>query len=164
MNDDEQRGALRLGEAVREARVIKHMSQTKLAAAAGVSLRTIQALEAGHVTPRVLPRIEEALGWVAGSARRMLDENVIIVPMANSMGIKFTKAPSSPSIGQRCPACGRPFKVGDHTTLVSLGPGRNRASQNFARAGQPYQSVASEVHWACATGERDNGNGNGNGD
>lgn len=52
-----------------------------------------------------------------------------------------------------CPACHKPFKVGDYTTLIELGPGDDRENQEKARAGRPYTAVAVEVHWSCATGE-----------
>jgi hypothetical protein len=54
---------------------------------------------------------------------------------------------------RKCPACDQEFKVGDFTTLVTLGPGDSEESQQRAVKGRPYNAVALEVHWACATGE-----------
>lgn len=62
------------------------------------------------------------------------------------------KRADHPSVGANCPACNVPFKEGDHTTLVSLGPGDDPESRQKAAAGRPYNAVALEVHWACATG------------
>ena len=56
------------------------------------------------------------------------------------------------SIGDPCPACRTEFKEGDYTTLVTLGPGDDPDAQAYARDGRPYNAVAIEVHWACATG------------
>ncbi len=63
------------------------------------------------------------------------------------------KAADHPSVGESCPACGVPFKVGDYTALVALGPGASAEAQERARLGRPYNAVAVEVHYACATGE-----------
>lgn len=53
---------------------------------------------------------------------------------------------------RKCPACHKPFRAGDYTTLIALGPGDDPDAQAQARAGRPYNAVALEVHWACATG------------
>lgn len=63
------------------------------------------------------------------------------------------KLPIHPSVGNPCPACGAPFKAGDYTTLVGLGPGSDPHEQEHARQGRPYTAVAVEVHWTCATGQ-----------
>ena len=55
-----------------------------------------------------------------------------------------------PSIGKLCPACQKPFKVGDFTTLVCLGPGDNIEAQMQAKEGRPYNAVAVEIHWDCS--------------
>ncbi|OHB81204.1 MAG: hypothetical protein A2W31_05180 [Planctomycetes bacterium RBG_16_64_10] len=71
------------------------------------------------------------------------------------MSRKFgPKQADHPSAGEKCPACGQPFAVGDFTTLVALGPGDDPDEQKWAREGRPHLSVACEVHWACATGEK----------
>ena len=57
------------------------------------------------------------------------------------------------STGRPCPACDENFEVGDFTTLIPLGPGSGREAQKRCREGRPYNAVAKEVHWACATGE-----------
>ena len=68
--------------------------------------------------------------------------------------IKFGPKPSHhPSIGAECPACHQAFKEGDYTTLIALGPGNNPEVQERAREGRPYNGVAVEVHWSCATGK-----------
>lgn len=51
-----------------------------------------------------------------------------------------------------CMACRLPFKPGDWTTLVALGPGDDDEAQEKARAGRWFNAVALEVHLACATG------------
>jgi hypothetical protein len=63
------------------------------------------------------------------------------------------KSPDHPGVGRPCPACSTPFVAGDYTALVALGPGYNPETRRKARAGQAYNAVAVEVHWACATGE-----------
>ena len=74
--------------------------------------------------------------------------------MSNSVPRKFgPKATGHPSIGTLCPACHEPLTEGDYTTLVALGPGDSKESQEKARAGRSYSAVAVEVHLTCATGE-----------
>ncbi len=60
------------------------------------------------------------------------------------------KTAQHPSVGEKCPACGVPFAVGDYTTLVSIGPGSDPENQQLCRDGKPYNAVAVEVHWDCA--------------
>ncbi len=60
-----------------------------------------------------------------------------------------------PSIGELCKACAKAFQEGDYTALVPLGPADDLGAREAARAGHPYNAVAVEVHWACATGEED---------
>ncbi len=60
------------------------------------------------------------------------------------------KSENQPSIGVPCPACKVPFKAGDYTVLVPLGPGDDADAQERAKAGRPYNAVAVEVHAACA--------------
>ena len=57
------------------------------------------------------------------------------------------------SVGKPCPACHEPFKAGDFTTLISLGPGDDPEERQKAREGRAHNAVATEVHWVCATGE-----------
>ena len=52
-----------------------------------------------------------------------------------------------------CSACQVQFKTGDYSTLIALGPGPDEEEQQKAREGRPYNAVAVEVHWFCATGE-----------
>lgn len=63
------------------------------------------------------------------------------------------KSVDHPSVGDVCPACKIPFKKGDYTTLVALGPGDDPEAQTRAREGRPYNAVAIEVHYACAGGD-----------
>lgn len=60
------------------------------------------------------------------------------------------KAADHPSIGEKCPACHQPFRAGDMTTLVSIGPGDSEEERARRDAGHPYKSVAVEVHWECS--------------
>ena len=62
------------------------------------------------------------------------------------------KKKDHPSIGEECPACHNLFKEGDYTTLIALGPGDDKEAQKRHRAGRPYNTVAVEVHYTCATG------------
>ena len=54
--------------------------------------------------------------------------------------------------GRLCPACKEPFKIGDYTTLIGLGPGNDSEEQEKARLGKPYNAIALELHYACVTG------------
>lgn len=65
------------------------------------------------------------------------------------------KTEDHPSVGTQCPACKTSFAAGDYTTLIALGPGDDPDAQDHAVAGRPYNAIALEVHWACATGERE---------
>lgn len=63
------------------------------------------------------------------------------------------KTAEHPSVGNPCPACQVPFKAGDYTTLVMLGPGDDDEAQERAREGRAYTAAAVEAHWTCVTGE-----------
>ena len=63
------------------------------------------------------------------------------------------KEADHPSVGTSCAACQVPFRVGDFTTLIALGPADDAEQQQRKREGRPYNAVAVEVHWTCATGE-----------
>lgn len=52
-----------------------------------------------------------------------------------------------------CKACDKDFKLGDYTTLISLGPGDDQVQMKKAREGHSYNAVAIQVHYHCATGE-----------
>lgn len=65
------------------------------------------------------------------------------------------KLAEHPSVGKPCPACDVPFKAGDYTTLITLGPGPDAESRQRAQRGEAYNAVAVEVHYACATGEEE---------
>lgn len=60
------------------------------------------------------------------------------------------KQADHPSISEECPACKKPFKEGDYTTLLPIGPGDNEESRKRAAAGAAYNAVAIEVHWECS--------------
>lgn len=57
------------------------------------------------------------------------------------------------AVGQNCPACGVPLAAGDMVAVVVLGPGADPAARAAARGRLPYNAVAVEIHWACATGD-----------
>jgi len=71
----------------------------------------------------------------------------------NSLRKFGPKAENHLSVGEKCPACQQPFKIGDYTTLISLGPGDDPEAQEMCKADRPYNAIAVEVHYACATGE-----------
>jgi hypothetical protein len=60
-----------------------------------------------------------------------------------------------PTVGGTCLLCQELYEVNDYTTLLPLGPGGDVESRTLCRAGQPYEGIAVEVHWTCATGEPD---------
>ena len=55
--------------------------------------------------------------------------------------------------GRTCPACGEAFRPGDYTVLITLGPGDDTKARTRRDQGRPYNAVASEVHWECASAE-----------
>jgi transcriptional regulator with XRE-family HTH domain len=64
-----------LGRLVRERRVDLGLTQAELHSAGGPSPATLYLLESGRqgsFRPRILRRLERALGWRAGSIRRVL--------------------------------------------------------------------------------------------
>lgn len=62
------------------------------------------------------------------------------------------KGKDHPSVGSICQACGESLETGDYTTLIPLGPGDSPEDREKARSGQWFNAVATEVHYACATG------------
>ncbi|MFD8144777.1 helix-turn-helix domain-containing protein [Streptomyces sp. NPDC059708] len=65
----------RLARAIEAARNAMGLTQVALAAAAGVSESSIQNLESGAArkrTPPTLAKVEEALGWAAGTSNTIL--------------------------------------------------------------------------------------------
>lgn len=54
--------------------------------------------------------------------------------------------------GEICAACKKPFKAGQYTTLIALGPGDNPDARRNAREGRSYDAIAVEIHYGCATG------------
>lgn len=52
--------------------------------------------------------------------------------------------------GEVCAACKVPFKEGDVTTLVPIGPGDDEEQRAKAAAGRAYNAVAVAAHAACA--------------
>ena len=62
------------------------------------------------------------------------------------------KTKDHPSINELCPACKKPFKEGDYTTLIALGPGDDPEARQKAQTGKPYNAIAVEVHYDCSGG------------
>lgn len=81
------------------------------------------------------------------------EDEVTPMPM-NDVRPFGPKDADHPSVGKECPACGIPFKPGDWTTLIALGPGDDPEAQERAKMGRPYNAIALEVHWSCATGKK----------
>lgn len=65
---------------------------------------------------------------------------------------RFGPRPENSDCSVPCPACGEPFVTGDYTTLVPLGPGKDKEAQEKANMDRFYNAVAVEVHWTCAGG------------
>lgn len=117
-----------------------------IAERARVGCSAVTEIEQGSRVPRAdtLERLAEALGvppaWLAfGDEPRL----------CRRFG---PKAADHPSIGMPCPACGVSFAAGDFTALVPLGPGADDEARESAQRGLPFNAVAVEVHFACATG------------
>lgn len=60
------------------------------------------------------------------------------------------KTSDDPALGNPCPACGEPFKEGDYSALVGIGPGSDEEQRERRDSNRPYNSVALEVHWECS--------------
>jgi len=76
--------------------------------------------------------------------------------MSNESFRKFgPKSADHPSIGVFCPGCQQPFKAGDYTTLVAIGPGDDPDARRHARKGRAFNAIAVEAHWDCVTGGAD---------
>jgi len=60
------------------------------------------------------------------------------------------KPKDHPSVGDKCPACQKPLRGGDFTTLVNLGPGDNKEARALRDQGRAYNSIACEIHWECS--------------
>lgn len=63
------------------------------------------------------------------------------------------KLVTDPSIGNICMLCAEPIQVNDYTTLLALGPGKDKEMRERAANGQPFKPVVKEVHWACTMGQ-----------
>lgn len=63
------------------------------------------------------------------------------------------KPADSREVGRPCPACQRVLVEGDTVSVHVLGPGPNQAARRKAREGKPFEGIAVELHWACATGD-----------
>jgi hypothetical protein len=87
-----------------------------------------------------------------------LEEMDVSVTVLRSSGTKDVvsgigpKPADNDTIGKTCPACGVPFETGDHTSLVPLGPGADRAEQVKCAQGRPYNGIGIEIHHMCAQG------------
>lgn len=69
--------------------------------------------------------------------------------MASSKLDRFgPKVAGHPTIGDECPACGKPFKAGDYTTLIAQAYASPEDARKAA-AGGAYTAVAIEVHYDC---------------
>lgn len=67
---------------------------------------------------------------------------------------KFGPKPDDhPSIGKPCTTCKQPFKAGDYTTLIALGPGDDLEAQDTAASGGFYNAIAVEVRLENARDE-----------
>ena len=60
------------------------------------------------------------------------------------------KTADHPSVGTECQACHEPFKEGDFTTLVVLGPGGDPEARERRDQDRPYNAIALEIHWDCS--------------
>ncbi len=58
-----------------------------------------------------------------------------------------------PIIGQVCSLCFTMFKVGDVTTLVSIGPLDDKERKKAAQ-GRAHNAEALPVHWSCTQGDK----------
>jgi transcriptional regulator with XRE-family HTH domain len=74
--DPDQQGWFHLGQLVRERRTELGLTQAEIHSAGGPSAATLYLIETGRrgsYRPQVLRRLERALGWRAGSVRRVLE-------------------------------------------------------------------------------------------
>lgn len=114
------------------------------------------ATELLKMTPDPKPGRKKRTPRSPGAAAEQKRQSGTEMKMPNEVGPKFgPMIPTHPDIGEKCAACKVPFKAGDYTTLVVLGPGPDAESRGRARAGRSYNAVAALVHWACATGQEE---------
>lgn len=57
-----------------------------------------------------------------------------------------------PSVGERCPLCGRPLLAGDRPCLVALGPA-DEEERAKAAAGRAHNAEALVAHESCVWGD-----------
>lgn len=55
-----------------------------------------------------------------------------------------------------CRACEKPIEKNSDVALIALGPGDSEENMEKCEQGRPYNAVAIQVHWSCATGEKQN--------
>jgi hypothetical protein len=90
-----------------------------------------------------------------------MEGDVVLVPVDITPGVvpvlqKFgPKEPNHPTRGGTCLLCQEPFRTGNYTTILPLGPGYDDDAQAACRAGKPYHGIGTEVHWGCGTGKLD---------
>lgn len=74
--DGDEEDYERLADYLRVELSARHWSQSDLAREADVSLRTVNRIVNGRIrrTPGSMGRIESALGWTPGTARRIVEE------------------------------------------------------------------------------------------
>lgn len=90
-----------------------------------------------------------------GGATRWQQKSAFDRIMAEGLRPFGPKSKDHPSVGNECPACFEHLRPGEYTTLVPLGPGGSLDDRQKAVEGRPYNAVAVEVHWSCATGLKD---------
>lgn len=90
-----------------------------------------------------------------------MEGDVLLIPVDITPGVlpalaKFGPIQRGhPGIGATCLLCQEPFRTGNFTTTLPLGPGCDDDAQAKCRAGQPYAGVGVVVHWGCGTGKLD---------
>lgn len=62
-------------------------------------------------------------------------------------------------VGNPCLACGEDLAEGDMVAAIRFGPGKDPKARAACRAGQPYEAVMADIHWACHTGDESYGTG-----
>lgn len=72
------------------------------------------------------------------------------------MSRRFGPKPPESVDGRECPACHEAFAAGEYTCLVTLGPGADEDARLRRDQNRPYNAVALEVHWDCASAEARN--------